>query len=69
MPRLEEQPAAELANLRRAEDRRLSSYGWIDRQQRVVHVPVERAIEILAERGLPEPQGTLAPPKQQEAAP
>jgi hypothetical protein len=68
-PRLEEQPAAELANLRRAEHRRLSSYRWIDPQQRVVRVPIERAIEILAERGLPEPQGPLTPAKQQELAP
>ncbi len=68
-PRLEEQPAAELANLRRAEDRRLSTYGWIDPQLRVVRVPVERAIEILAERGLPEPQGPLAPANQEEPTP
>ena len=68
-PRLEEQPGDELANLRRAEHRRLSSYGWIDRQQRMVRVPVERAIEILAERGLPEPQGPVAPAKPQEPTP
>jgi hypothetical protein len=68
-PRLEEQPAAELANLRLAEDHRLSSYGWIDPQRRVVRVPIDRAIEILAERGLPEPQGPLAPSKSQEIAP
>jgi hypothetical protein len=68
-PRLEEQPGDELANLRRAERRRLSSYGWIDRQQRMVRVPVERAIEILAERGLPEPQGPVAPAMPQEPTP
>ena len=68
-PRLQSEPAAELASLRRAEDRRLSSYGWIDPQQREVRVPIERAIEILAERGLPEPQGPLAPAKSQEPTP
>ena len=68
-PRLEEQPADELAKLRRAEDRRLSSYGWIDPQQRVVRVPIERAIEILAERGLPEPKGPVVPTKPEEPAP
>src|SRR5262245_18944818 len=55
-PRLQVQPAQELASLRRAEDERLSTYGWIDREQRLVRVPIDRAIEILAERGLPEPQ-------------
>ena len=68
-PRLEEQPAAELAKLRRAEDHRLSSYGWIDPQQGVVRVPIERAIEILAERGLPEPKGPVVPTKPEEPAP
>jgi len=68
-PRLEEQSADELAKLRRAEQRRLSSYGWIDPQQHVVRVPIERAIEILAERGLPEPKGPVAPTKPQEQAP
>ena len=68
-PRLEEQPGDELANLRRAEQRRLSSYGWIDPQQHVVRIPIERAIEILTERGLPEPKGPVAPTKPQELAP
>jgi hypothetical protein len=68
-PRLEAQPAAELASLRRAEHHRLSSYGWIHPQQRVVRVPIERAIEILAERGLPEPQGPPAPAKPPEPTP
>ena len=68
-PRLQAHPAAELASLRRAEDQRLSSYGWIDPQQRLVHVPIERAIEILAERGLPEPQGPSASAKRKEPTP
>ena len=68
-PRLQAEPAAELASLRREENQRLSSYGWIDPQQRVVRVPVERAIEILAERGLPEPRGSLEPAKPKEPAP
>jgi hypothetical protein len=68
-PRLQAEPAAELASLRREEYQRLSSYGWIDPQQRVVRVPVERAIEILAERGLPELRGSLEPAKPKEPAP
>lgn len=56
-PRLQVDPAADLARLRRAEQHTLSSYGWIDQEQRVVRIPVDRAIEILAQRGLPEPKG------------
>ena len=70
LPRLQDQPAVELARLRREEDQRLTSYGWIDRKQRVVRVPIDRAIEILAERGLPEPEGPpQPPPKEQERRP
>jgi hypothetical protein len=38
---------------------RLKSYGWVDKQQRVVRIPVERAMELLVERGLPEPSGPI----------
>jgi hypothetical protein len=31
----------------------LTSYGWIDRQAGVVHIPIDRAIELTLERGLP----------------
>ena len=51
-PRLQTDPAQDLAVLRRAEDDQLSSYGWIDRQQRTVHMPIDRAIAATVERGL-----------------
>lgn len=62
-PVLQSDPSAELIVFRREEQQRLTGYGWIDRNKRVVHVPIERAIEILSERGLPEPpaKGGLAP--------
>jgi hypothetical protein len=48
------QPATgdDLARARAAEAEHLSSYGWIDRPTGVVHVPIERAMELLLERGL-----------------
>jgi hypothetical protein len=30
---------------RRAAERQLSTYGWVDRERRLVHIPIERAIE------------------------
>jgi hypothetical protein len=57
-PRLQTSPADDLAQKRRAEDERLSSYGWVDERRGVVRLPIERAIELLAERGFPEPAGT-----------
>ena len=52
-PRLSVEPGEELKSLRSEEDAMLKSYGWIDRDKGVVHIPIDRAIEILAERGLP----------------
>lgn len=35
--------------LRRAQKERLSSYGWVDRERGVIHLPIERAMELLLE--------------------
>lgn len=50
-PNLQTTPEKDLATMRAGEEARLHSYGWIDQGQGVVHIPIERAIEILAERG------------------
>ena len=33
----------------------LASYGWTDRNAGIAHIPVDRAMAILAERGWPDP--------------
>ncbi len=52
-PRLQVAPAADLATLHTREDALLNSYGWVDAQSGLVRIPIDRAIEVLAERGLP----------------
>jgi len=52
-PRLQARPALELAEHRALEARRTEEYAWIDRSEALVRVPVERAMELLLERGLP----------------
>lgn len=52
-PRLEPDPLAPLARLRAHEDARLSTYGWVDRRERAVRIPIDRAMELLVERGVP----------------
>ena len=52
-PRLQQDPLAELRELHAEEDAILGSYGWVDQQKRIVRIPIERAMEILVERGLP----------------
>ncbi|MCS6926547.1 MAG: hypothetical protein NZ578_11670 [Candidatus Binatia bacterium] len=52
-PRLQVDPPADLRRLRAAEDAVLQSYGWVDRDAGIVRIPIDRAIALLAERGLP----------------
>lgn len=52
-PRLQTEPIADLAALRARDAALLHSYAWVDRNAGLVRIPVERAIEILAARGLP----------------
>lgn len=53
-PVFESQASAELAVIRRAEDARLQRYEWTDRAAQRVRVPIERAMEIVVQQGLPE---------------
>ncbi|HSE90681.1 MAG TPA: hypothetical protein VLJ79_31010 [Candidatus Binatia bacterium] len=39
--------------MRAAEDAMLNSYGWVDKDAGIVRIPVDRAMEILAKKGLP----------------
>ena len=52
-PRLEPNPQQALEELRRREDSILHHYKWVDRPSGLVQIPIERAMELLAERGLP----------------
>jgi hypothetical protein len=52
-PRLQETPISDLQAMRAAEDRILNSYGWIDKSNGLVRIPIDRAMDLLAQRGLP----------------
>lgn len=52
-PRLQTNDAADLAKFRAAEEAQLHSYGWIDKSAGVVRIPIKRAMDLVAERGLP----------------
>jgi hypothetical protein len=43
-------PVTDLHDMRRAEDAVLKHYGWIDKQQGVVHIPIEDAKKLFAAR-------------------
>jgi hypothetical protein len=61
-PQLQKTPALDLEAIREAENQKLESYGWVVREKGVVRIPIERAIDLLAQRGLParaaQPTGT-----------
>jgi hypothetical protein len=42
-------PARDLAELRAREDEHLTTYAWLDREQRVVRIPIEQALQRLLE--------------------
>ena len=52
-PRLQTDPHEDLKRLRAAEDSLLGHYGWVNRDSGLVRIPVDRALAIVAARGLP----------------
>jgi len=49
-PRLQISPSTDMAKMRAAEEKVLTSYGWIDKDKGIVRIPIERAMEIFAQR-------------------
>ena len=50
-PRLQESPRGDLAALRAREAALLEGYGWVDRRNGRVRIPVERAMALLLAEG------------------
>ena len=42
-----------MADLHAREDLLLNNYSWVDQAQGKVRIPIERAMELIAQRGLP----------------
>ncbi|MCI0723210.1 MAG: hypothetical protein L0338_30250, partial [Acidobacteria bacterium] len=52
-PRLQTTPVPNRKLILEGESKWLSSYGWVEQKAGVVRIPVEQAMKLLAERGLP----------------
>ena len=64
-PRLEKNERLEINDFRLNEEQRLNSYGWVDQKAGTVHIPIDRAMELLAQQGLPTtPKAGTAPPSE-----
>jgi len=52
-PRLVESEPRVLAEFREQEDAFLGSYGWVEKDKGIVRIPIDEAMRVVAERGLP----------------
>ncbi len=52
-PRLELNERESFVQLRQKEEQLLNNYAWVNRTTDTVRIPVSRAMELIAERGLP----------------
>jgi hypothetical protein len=51
-PRLQVDPEADLKAFRAKEERRLDTYYWVDKQNGIVHIPIDEAMKKLAAKGI-----------------
>ena len=63
-PRLESTERTEINDFRMREELTMNSYGWVDEKAGTVRIPIERAMQLVAERGLP-----VLPPNGSDTAP
>lgn len=64
-PRLQVHPQADLDRVREGQEELLHSYGWVDRADGKVRIPIDRAMDLLLEHPLPARRN---PPAQPAAA-
>ena len=50
-PNLQTQPFNDVYKLREAENQKLTGYGWVDKDGGITHIPVDRAMEVMLQRG------------------
>src|SRR5215510_12360914 len=46
-------PLEAMENLRKKTDKDINSYGWVKEGEGIAHIPIDRAKEMIAEKGLP----------------
>jgi hypothetical protein len=59
-PRLQTYPFDDVKGFRKEEAKLLEHYQWINKNDGTVRIPIERAMDLLAERGLPHRAGPVA---------
>ena len=64
-PKLEEDERGQLNGIRLKEEQTLSTYDYIDKNAGTVRIPIERAMDLIAQRGLPVRAQSAATPAAQ----
>ena len=67
-PRLETTPGETIARVRAAEQERLHTYGWVSRDNATARIPIDLAMDLIAQRGLPA-QSSSSPSQAQVTLP
>ncbi|MFZ3340098.1 MAG: hypothetical protein WA609_05260 [Terriglobales bacterium] len=52
-PRLEKSERTELRDFIENQDRTLATYNWVDKDKGIVQIPIDRAMDLIVQRGLP----------------
>ena len=53
LPNLQKQPFKDVYMLRLGENEKLTSYGWVDKEGGLVRLPIDRAMDVMLQRGFP----------------
>ena len=56
-PRLQDNPQQELQDLRAKQEALLEGFGWVNKEAGVARIPIEDAMKMVVERGLPVREG------------
>jgi len=67
-PRLQVDPTLQLKNLRSHEEHILTSYAWVDQKTQTVRLPIDKAMDLLAQRGVASRDYIKNPPPPKPAA-
>jgi hypothetical protein len=52
-PNLQNQPFKDIYLLRQEETEKLTSYAWVDKEGGVTRIPIDRAMDVMLQRGFP----------------
>jgi len=68
-PRLQVHPHQELVDYCQDQQKVVDSYGWVNQETGVVHIPIDRAMDLILQKGLPARPASERPPGSPTVAP